>query len=117
MEQMRELVDVAAFERLLVVVAVVAPLAGALVGLAVGMRRKTAKAGVAKGLVVGLLGPVLLGMWRLYDYLVRFDPATGYVGLHRVDVLLLNGLIFVAVGAVLGVAYGLLFRSHRGGDS
>lgn len=111
MEQMRELVDIGAFERLLQAIAVAGPVGGALLGLFLGIKRGAPAVGLAKGIALGALGPVLFAMWRLYAYLVRYDPSTGYVGLHRVDVLLLNVLIFVAVGAILGIAYERLFRA------
>jgi len=110
-ESMRELVDIAVFERLLQAIAIAGPVVGALSGLILGVRRRAPAAGLVKGIALGALGPVLFALWRLYSYLVRYDPATGYVGLHRVDVLLLNVLIFVAIGAVLGIAYARLFRA------
>jgi len=108
---MRELVDIAVFERLLRAIAIAGPVVGALLGWLIGVRRETPTAGLAKGIALGAIGPVLFVLWRLYSYLVRYDPITGYVGLHRVDVLLLNVLIFLAVGAVLGIAYARLFRA------
>ncbi len=83
----------------------VGPLLGALIGLAVGHLRERLLIGLGQGFAVGLLGPVLFGMWSLYSHTVRFDPETGVAGLHRVSVHALNALIFIAVGLVLGILY------------
>ena len=76
MEQMRELVDATAFEHMLMALAVAGPILGILSGLIVGTRAGAPRAGVLKGLAIGALGPILFGMWRLYNHFVRFDPAT-----------------------------------------
>jgi hypothetical protein len=44
--------------------------------------------------------------WRVYLWRVRFDPATGFCGLHSVRVLVGN----VAAAAAIGVLYGLYER-------
>ena len=48
------------------------------------------------------IGPVVIGLWNLYLYLVRFDPHTGYFGLVSLKVLGFCLLIFAAVGALYG---------------
>jgi hypothetical protein len=106
---MREIVDVATVERVLVLLAVLAPVIAVGVGALAGARTCGSLLGAAKGLSVGMLGPLCWGLWRLYSYLVRYDPATGYVGLHRVTVLALNLGIFIVVGALLGILYSRVF--------
>lgn len=107
MDEMRELIDEAAVERAFAMLAVAGPVLG-LAGGAVwaALRRASYRVGVLRGLAIGLLGPLVLGLWRLFSWLVRYepapDPANDYFGLERVDVLLLNVAIFVAVGAGLG---------------
>jgi len=44
-------------------------------------------------------------MWLLYNHLVRYNPATGQAGLHRVATLTLSALIFLVAGVVLGALY------------
>ncbi|MFQ6096443.1 MAG: hypothetical protein ACE5O2_01865 [Armatimonadota bacterium] len=110
-EYMREIVDVAAFERALLGLAVVAPLAGLVVGAAVGARKGCAARGLVQGLAVGMLGPVVYGLWHVYDYLTRYDPDTGYAGLHRVSALAWSALIFAAVGVACGLGLRALFRA------
>ena len=107
---MREIVDVATVERVLVLLAIVVPVVAVAIGGVVGARTCGSVLGALKGLSVGALGPLCYGLWRLYSYLVLYDPETGYVGLHRVSVLALNLGIFIVVGAILGVVYSRVFR-------
>jgi len=107
---MREIVDVATVERVLVLLAIVVPVVAVAIGAVVGARTCGSVLGALKGLSVGALGPLCYGLWRLYSYLVRYDAETGYVGLHRVSVLALNLGIFIVVGAILGVVYSRVFR-------
>lgn len=44
--------------------------------------------------------------WRVYLWRVRFDPATGFCGLHSVRVLATNALAAV----IIGLLYGLFLR-------
>lgn len=81
------------------------PLLGALVGLIAGLARKCPTLGLWQGVAVGLLGPVVYGMWRYYDWMVRYNPETGEAGLHRIRVHAVNGLVFIALGVALGVIY------------
>ena len=108
---MKEIVDASTVQRVLLLLAVVAPPVSILVGAVAGARHRRAVRGAAKALSVGLLGPLCYGLWHLYSYLVRCDPATGYVGLHKVKVLALNMGIFVAVGVILGLVYSRVFAS------
>lgn len=62
----------------------------------------------ARGLAAGLCGPLLWAMWQAHKYFTRYDPATGYFGLDKVKVLLLEGVLFVALGAALGWAWSAL---------
>ncbi len=114
---MREIVDVAMVERVLVLLAVLAPVIAVGIGALVGARTCGSALGAAKGLTVGMLGPLCWGLWRLYSYLVRYDPATGYVGLHRLAVLALNLGIFIVVGALLGMLYSRVFPCAGGGSA
>lgn len=106
-----ELIDLRRFDALMRAVAVVLPVVGVLLGLAMGAARRALGEGLKRGVALGLLGPVGYGLWRLFAWLVRYDPQTGYCGLHRVSVLLLNVLLFVLVGTILGVLYGRLWRN------
>ncbi len=89
----------------LLVLAIAAPLIGLGVGLVVGVQREAIARAAARGVSVGLLGPLAYALWRVYLYVTRHDPVTGYVGLHRVSILMLSLVIFAVVGGAVG--YGL----------
>lgn len=55
-----------------------------------------------KGLWLAVVGPLALGMWRVHVYLTRYDPQTQTLGLDQVKVVLLEFLMFVALGVALG---------------
>lgn len=59
--------------------------------------------GILTGLMVGLLMPALYGLWRLHLWRIRIDLDRNFVGLHRVDVLVGNFLLFVVAGVVVGL--------------
>jgi len=103
MGEAREIIDAAVVDRYLQVAAVVLPAVGVLV-VAVGALARRRLAHFAAGIGLVVAGPLVFGMWRLYCYLVRYDPRSGYFGLEKVKVLLLSVLIFAAVGGLLGVA-------------
>lgn len=106
---MRELVSVEQAEMVLRWLVLGGPVAGTIVGALVGALRRSegckVGCGAARGLAVGLLGPILYLMWRLFSHLVRYNPETGEAGLHKVSVMALSALFFMAVGALLGAFY------------
>ncbi|HIE51815.1 MAG TPA: hypothetical protein EYP85_08655 [Armatimonadetes bacterium] len=105
---MRELIEEQTVETLMRTLAWAGPLAGLLVGILLGVPRRQIGLLAFKGLAVGCLGSLNWGLWRLYSYLTRYDPQTGYFGLERVDVLLLNLAIFAGVGLLLGIIWAWL---------
>lgn len=111
--QLHEIVDLERVDTVIVLIAVAAPVLGLLIGALWGRARKAMETGVTRGLAFGLLGPVVLVMWRVYKYMVRYDPESGYVGLHKISVLLINVALFALVGVLLGVIYGKLLGPHR----
>ncbi len=105
-EVMREIVTVEAFDRWLLVVAIVGVPLG--IGAGLWMARRWAhprrwQLGVLTGFLLGLLCPLLYGLWRFYLWRIRIDLDRNFVGLHRVDVLVGNLLLFSLVGALVGV--------------
>jgi|YNPNPStandDraft_1061719.scaffolds.fasta_scaffold147158_1 hypothetical protein len=101
MHDMREIIDERTFEAFLRALAVMGPLLGLAAGALGGARRKR----LLRGLAAGSLGPLIWSLWRLYSYLVRYDPQSQYFGLEKVSVLVLNVLIFTAVGGILGLLW------------
>lgn len=107
MGDMKELIDEAVVEKAFLVIAIAGPLLGLAAGAVyASVKHQAWRVGLVRGFALGLLGPLILGLWRLYSWLVRYqpapDPADDYFGLERVDILLLNIVIFVATGALLG---------------
>ncbi len=107
MDKMTELINLQVFERWLQIAAVMLVGGGIVAGLA--MRRQYR--GLLKGLLVAGLGPLLYLMWIFYRWMVRYDPAHDYVGLHCVSVFIINVVVFVIVGAMLGFIISRIFGS------
>ena len=88
---MHELITIEQANRLMMALIVIAPIIGALCGLAV----KRVKAGALIGLALGV-GNFLL--WRIYNAI------TDHLGLDTVKNLAVNVTLFVVVGIVIGLA-------------
>ncbi len=87
-------------------------LAGAALGLALvalalsALRRRQRAAYLRLAAAVAPWSFLIAVGWRVYLWRVRFDPVTGFCGLHSVRTLLGN----VAVALLLGLLYGLYIR-------
>lgn len=55
-----------------------------------------------RGLVAVLAGPLIFLMWQGHNWITRYDPQSGYFGLNKVGVLVLEVVLFVAIGALSG---------------
>ena len=113
---MHELIDLGKFELVLQILAAVTLPLGLIVGTCLGRVRGAMRAQIIRGAAVGLLGPIIYILWRYYRWMVRLEPETGYVGLHRPGVLALNVGVFIIVGAILGLAYTRIFRGDTETD-
>jgi uncharacterized membrane protein len=100
---MRELVDAEQVGKLFLVLAVALPALGIGVGLWYG-RREGRRRGALYGSLVGLIGPLNLILWRVYNGI------TDAVGLDTVRNLVINLVLFVVVGALIGVGAGFAIR-------
>jgi hypothetical protein len=60
--------------------------------------------GALLGLICGLSGPAIWLLWRMYNGIV------GVYGLDSVRGLLVNLALFVAIGLVIGIGVGLVWR-------
>lgn len=96
MSQLQELISPAQSQFLVLCAAIALSLLGAGFGF---------RAARGRGLVLGLGGPLLLGLWQFHSWVTRYDPRSGYFGLDKVWVLGLEIGIFVALGAGLGWAW------------
>ncbi|MBN2054633.1 hypothetical protein JW905_06910 [bacterium] len=84
--------------------AVVTPAIGIIIGGALGIMTRALRFYGAWGLVLGLIGPLLLGLWKLYNAI------TNVLGLDTVKNLLVNLAVFIVIGIVLGIALSFLPR-------
>lgn len=101
---MRELVSPSQSETIVLLMAGVLLLGGALWG---------AKKRGVPGVLLGLFGPLVYGLWQFHKWITRYDPQTGYFGLDKVWVLLLEVALFVVLGAVLGIILSKTIRSDE----
>ncbi|MBN2382615.1 hypothetical protein JXQ70_07015 [bacterium] len=60
-----------------------------------------------RGLAIGCLGPIILGLWLGYNAIVDA------LGLDTVKNLLVNLALFVVVGIILGLFYRFVFDRTR----
>jgi fluoride ion exporter CrcB/FEX len=105
-ELMRELVTIEAFEawlRGLTVVGVIGSIVGGLLWARRQVHPRRWQLGVLTGALIATLFPLLYGLWRFYLWRIRIDLERDFVGLHQVDVLLGNIVIFALAGAIVGV--------------
>ncbi|HEX8552084.1 MAG TPA: hypothetical protein VF681_11085 [Abditibacteriaceae bacterium] len=101
---MPELISPAQSEVLMVAAALVLALVGAFAGWRVLGKR---------GLVFGLVGPLIYGAWRVHSYVTRYDPQSGYFGLDKVSVLLLEVVAALVIGVALGRAWNVLANKPK----
>jgi hypothetical protein len=96
-----ELVTRAAVDRVLGLLALFLPVAGLLVGGALGrVRPGRATWSAGRGLVVGLVGPLLWVLWRVTSAI------QDRLGLDSVAALVIDFGIFIVVGLGIGIAIG-----------
>ncbi len=105
-ELMRELVTIETFEvwlRWLTVVGVIGSIVGGLLWAKRQSHPRRWQLGFLTGALIAMLFPLLYALWRFYLWRIRIDLERDFVGLHRVDVLVGNLVIFALVGAIVGV--------------
>ena len=107
MGELREIVDIASVERLFLLLAVLGPPAGLVIGAVVGRRRNRLRWSSLAGLLLGLLGTLNWLLWRVYNILTDAN------GLDSVKGLAINFALFVAVGSGLGFGYSLWLHRKR----
>jgi len=98
---MKELVTQGQAETVLRVAAIVAPTAGAVIGVVIGTLRRRAPAGLAWGFGAGLAGTAIFGLWRMH---VWFGERYGCASVKCLAAQL-------AIFLVLGIAAGLGVQS------
>lgn len=72
----------------------------------------------ARGLLMGLNGPLVWALWQGHKYVTRYDAKSGYFGLDKVKVLLLEVALFIVLGAMLGWMWSkIIAHPHPRGDA
>ena len=66
------------------------------------------RSGARMGLLIFGCGILMFGSWQAHKYLTRYDARSGYFGLQSVQVLALEAVGFVVIGAMLGVIWSKL---------
>src|SRR5690348_12153185 len=104
MGSLHEIISTGTVDRLFTLLALLLPIGGAIIGGAVGRRRQNVRGGAQLGLLVGLIGPLNWLLWRVYNAL------TDRIGLDTVRNVAVNLLLFVVIGALIGVGIGWFTR-------
>jgi len=107
---MHELIDLGKFELALQLFAAATLPVGLIVGTYLGRAHGAMRKYMIRGAALGLLGLIIYALWCYYRWMVRLEPESGYVGLHKPGMLALNVGVFIIVGALLGLAYTKIFR-------
>ena len=95
---MKELVAADSVERILLLVAAAGPLVGVILGAVIGAHERCAWPKVVAGALIGTLLTVVYGMWRV------FGAITGALGLDSVANLVIELILFAAIGLIVGIA-------------
>ena len=105
MDQMQELVTARQVNSLFLILAVGAPILGLFLGAVIGAQQKKPMKGAWTGLFIGLLGPLNLILWNIYNLI------TDHLGLDTVKNLLVNLALFVGGGIAAGLIWGFCIRN------
>lgn len=97
--------------RLFVVLAIAGPIGGLAIGAVIGVVRKQTGIYSVWGLAIGAFGTLNLGLWYFYNYI------TAQLGLDTVKNLVVNLVVFAAIGLLLGIVYRILPRPSRPQDA
>jgi hypothetical protein len=106
MDDMREIITLDEANRLFLILAVAVPVVCVALGALAGARRGALGRGAMNGLLIGLLGPANLALWKIYNLI------TDRLGLDTVKNLLINLGLFIALGIIAGIVIGH-FASRR----
>jgi len=65
----------------------------------------------ARGVNLGFIGPLVFCLWQFHKWITRYDGQREYFGLDKVWVLVLEIVLFVALGAAAGIVWKkLIYR-------
>src|SRR5262245_50332952 len=100
---MEELVNLAVVERVLLSLALLLPPVGLAAGTAWGAARGQPRVGAVRGLIAGLLGPLVWVLWKIYNAI------EDHYGLDSVKALLINLALFILIGLIAGFLWSRRF--------
>src|SRR5262245_40151767 len=109
MNDMQEIITMEQANRLFLVLAIAGPILGLAVGSFIGGKAGEMKAGAIKGLSAGLLGVLILVLWKVYNAI------TDRLGLDTVKNLVVNLVLFIGLGIAAGLIAGRYVRKHGPG--
>ena len=89
------------------IIAISTPIAGVVVGALIGLVRKRVLRGAAVGLVIGLVGTAVYGLWRMH---ISFGEHFGYTSVASLAVQL---VIFAGLGIGAGAAVQRIITRGR----
>jgi hypothetical protein len=104
MDATRELVTVEQADRVIGVLAYALPIAGVVLAASIAAVRRRFGTGALAGLIAGLSGPAIWGLWRAYNGVIAA------YGLDSVRGLVMNLALFVAIGLAVGLGVGLVWQ-------
>ena len=107
MNDLHEIVDISAVNRIFGWVAILLPISAVLIGYFTAVNGKSRMLSALRWLMWGLLGPFNWLMWRLYNALSDRN------GLDSVSNVVVNFVIFVVVGCLLGVVFASFERKSK----
>lgn len=93
---MKELVTQVQVQRILQIIALVTPGAGIVIGAVIGHARKKILAGIIVGILWGLWGTAVFGLWRMHLLIGK------HYGYTSAAALVTEVAIFVGLGVVAG---------------
>jgi len=111
MGDLHEIVEAATVEKLFVLLALLGPAAGLLLGAFAGIRSKNVRRNVCLGLLIGLCGPLNWLLWRVYNLVTERN------GLDTVRNLVVNLVLFVLVGVALGCGVAWIRQRLETGET
>ena len=104
---MQELISPAGSERLVAIAALALLFIGAFCGW---------RAAGNRGLIAGLVGPLMWLLWQAHKWVTRYDSRSGYFGLDSVTVLMGEVVAFIALGLLLGRAWNGITKTNEEQD-
>jgi hypothetical protein len=78
---------------------------GTLAAVVIGALWGYKTAGLRGAIVAAVCGAVVEPLWQAHKWLTRFDAKSGYFGLQSVWVLLGEVVLFIALGAGIGMMW------------